>query len=137
MERYFNVAKPRPARTGTALETFERQVLFFPLVVVVLACASFLFGGRCAAWQWWTAIAAVVATPFVQKTTNRSWTDAPFGYWVVVSPKTAHYAEYYRRTESSDSGRGENKPRFPVKDILHAWFVTLPREVWRNFFSWR
>ena len=64
MERYFNVAKPRPARTGTALETFERQVLFFPLVVVVLACASFLFGGRCAAWQWWTAIAAVVASPF-------------------------------------------------------------------------
>ena len=58
-------ARPRPACTGTALETFERQVLVFPLLVVVLACASFLFGGTCAAWQWWTTVAAVVAVPFV------------------------------------------------------------------------
>ena len=45
-------ARPRPACTGTALATFERQVLVFPLFVVVLACASFLFGGTCAAWKW-------------------------------------------------------------------------------------
>ena len=60
-------ARPRPACTGTALETFERQVLVFPLLVVVLACASFLFGGRCAAWQWWTAVAAVVLVPFARR----------------------------------------------------------------------
>lgn len=50
-----------------ALKTFEWQVLVFPLLVVLLACASFLFGGRCAAWQWWTAVAAVVAVPFARK----------------------------------------------------------------------
>ena len=58
-------ARPRAACTGTALEIFARQVLVFPLLVVLLACASFLFGGTCAAWQWWTTVAAVVAVPFV------------------------------------------------------------------------
>ena len=53
------------------IETFERQVLVFPLLVVVLACTSFLFGGTCAAWQWWTAVAAVVAAPFVRKNRRR------------------------------------------------------------------
>ena len=66
-------ARPRPACTGTALETFARQVLVFPLLVVVLACASFLFGGTCAAWQWWTAVAAVVAAPFLRK---ERWREA-------------------------------------------------------------
>ena len=47
--------------------TFERQVLVFPLLVVFLACASFLFGGTCAAWQWWTAVAVVVLVPFARK----------------------------------------------------------------------
>ena len=62
------VAPPGPASTAI----FERQVLVFPLLVVVLACASFLFGGRCAAWPWWIAVAAVVAAPFVQKDRRRS-----------------------------------------------------------------
>lgn len=43
---------------------FERQVLVFPLLVVMLACVSFLFGGKCAAWQWWTGVAIVVTVPF-------------------------------------------------------------------------
>ena len=51
----------------SVFETFERQVLVFPLLVVLLACASFLFGGTCAAWQWWTAVAAVVAVPFARR----------------------------------------------------------------------
>lgn len=50
-----------------SLAVFERQVLVFPLLVVILACASFLFDGGCAAWQWWTAVVAVVAAPFVRK----------------------------------------------------------------------
>ena len=66
------------------------------------------------------------------ETSNRSWTDAPFGYWVVVSPKTANFAEYYRRTEPDASDTGENGLRFPIKDVLHAWFVTYPKEVWRR-----
>ena len=58
------------ARAAFAL--FERQVLVFPLLVVLLACVSFLFGGRCAAWQWWTAVAAVVLVPFVRKDRRRA-----------------------------------------------------------------
>ena len=50
-----------------ALQVFERQVLVFPLLVVCLACTSFLFGGRCAAWQWWAAVGAVVGVPFLKK----------------------------------------------------------------------
>ena len=63
----------RPSRGGsepTRPETvaiFARQVLVFPLLVVLLACVSFLFGGTCAAWQWWTAVAAVVLVPFARR----------------------------------------------------------------------
>lgn len=56
-----------------SLAIFGYQVLVFPLLVVVLACTSFLFGGRCAAWQWWTAVAAVVGTPFLKK---NGWREA-------------------------------------------------------------
>lgn len=58
-----------PAAPGRSKPTtiFARQVLVFPLLVVILACTSFFFGGRCAAWQWWTAVAAVIATPFSRK----------------------------------------------------------------------
>ena len=34
----------------------ERQVLLFPVIVVFLACCTFLLGGHYAAWQWWTAL---------------------------------------------------------------------------------
>lgn len=49
-----------------ALWIFERQVLLFPLLVVLLACVSFLCGGKCAAWQWWIAVAVVCGVPFVR-----------------------------------------------------------------------
>lgn len=52
---------------GAAIGVFERQVLIFPLLVVLLASASFLFGGRCSAWQWWTAVVTVVGAPFLKK----------------------------------------------------------------------
>ena len=67
------------------------------------------------------------------ETSNRSWTDAPFGYWVLVSPETAHFAEYYRRTETDDSNTGWCSRLFPVRDVLHAWLVTYPREIWGRF----
>ncbi len=56
-----------PCCAQTALMVFERQVLVFPLIVVILACTSFLFGGRCASWQWWTAVAVVVVVPFTRR----------------------------------------------------------------------
>lgn len=49
------------------LRIFERQVLVFPLLVVLLACMSFLWGGKCSAWQWWTAAGLVAGLPFLAK----------------------------------------------------------------------
>jgi len=55
-----------PPRPDTAA-VFARQALVFPLLVVLLACTSFFFGGRCAAWQWWTALTAVILAPFARR----------------------------------------------------------------------
>ena len=41
-----------------------RQVLVFPVIVVLMASVTFLFGGHCSAWQWWGAVLAVMALPF-------------------------------------------------------------------------
>lgn len=49
------------------LRVFERQVLLFPLLVAALAIVALIFGGRCETWQWWTAVAAVVGTPFLKR----------------------------------------------------------------------
>ena len=56
-----------------SLSIIERQIIVFPLLVVILADISLLAGGRCAAWQWWTAVILVVVVPFVQK---RNWKSA-------------------------------------------------------------
>ena len=45
-----------------------RQLLVFPVLVVVLAFASFAFGGHCAAWQWWLAAAIAIAAGFWRRT---------------------------------------------------------------------
>ena len=45
----------------------ERQVLLFPVFVVLLASVSFLFGGQCAAWQWWTAALIALASVWRSK----------------------------------------------------------------------
>lgn len=52
------------ARQSVAV--FGRQILVFPLLVVLLACLSFFFGGRTAAWQWWTAVGVVLLAPFLR-----------------------------------------------------------------------
>ena len=36
-----------------ALGVLERELLVFPLAVVLLATAAFWFGGKCAPWQTW------------------------------------------------------------------------------------
>ena len=54
------------------LSWFERQLLAFPLLVVLTACVTFFFGGRCAAWQWWTSVGIVLATPFVARADRRA-----------------------------------------------------------------
>lgn len=46
---------------------FERQVLAFPLVVVLVACVTFFFGGHCAAWQWWVSVGLILALPFAAR----------------------------------------------------------------------
>ena len=57
---------PDLGHAATEFAIFERQVLVFPLLVVILACTSFLFGGHCAAWQWWMAVAVVILVPFAR-----------------------------------------------------------------------
>ena len=38
----------------------ERELLLFPVAVTVLTGISFLFGGVCGAWQWWSCVAGVL-----------------------------------------------------------------------------
>ena len=45
----------------------DRQILLFPVVAVVLVALTFLCGGRCSAWQWWTAIVVVGMLPFCRR----------------------------------------------------------------------
>ena len=45
-----------------------RLFLVFPIAVVLLASVAFLFGGCCAAWQWWLATAVAVASGFWRRT---------------------------------------------------------------------
>ena len=45
-----------------------RLFLIFPMSVVVLAFLAFCFGGHCAAWQWWGAVATTVACGFWRRT---------------------------------------------------------------------
>jgi len=45
-----------------------RLLLVFPMSVVVLAFVSFVFGGHCAAWQWWAATAVALASGFWRST---------------------------------------------------------------------
>lgn len=41
----------------------ERQILFFPVVVTLLAMATLLCGGSVQTWHWWGAVALVCAVP--------------------------------------------------------------------------
>lgn len=50
-----------------AVGIFARQVLVFPLLATALAIVALVFGGRCAAWQWWGAVAAVVGAPLLKR----------------------------------------------------------------------
>ena len=49
------------------LRTLTCQLLLFPTLVVLLASASFFCGMTCSAWQWYVAIAATLAAPFVMR----------------------------------------------------------------------
>ena len=39
---------------------WERELLLFPVIVTVLTGLSFLFGGVCGAWQWWSCVVGVM-----------------------------------------------------------------------------
>lgn len=41
-----------------------RQLLVFPVAVVLLAFLAFAFGGHCASWQWWAAVGIAVVAGF-------------------------------------------------------------------------
>lgn len=59
----------RPANLPVAirrvLSDLEGPVLVFPVAVIALVAATYLFpGGRCGAWQWWLAVAGTAAWAF-------------------------------------------------------------------------
>ncbi len=70
-----NMGGGRPWASG-GVHAFEKQVLVFPLLVVLLASGAFSLGGRCAAWQWWAAVATVAALPFCRR---GAWREALVG----------------------------------------------------------
>ena len=49
----FGQLKERLAGWRPTLGVLERELLVFPLAVVLLATATFCFGGTCAPWQTW------------------------------------------------------------------------------------
>ena len=64
----------------------QRLLLIFPTAVVMLASAVFVFGGRCAAWQWWLASAVAVASGFWRRTARDGVrTGLIFLSWMAVA----------------------------------------------------
>ena len=52
----FGQLKERLAGWRPTLGVLERELLVFPLAVVLLATAAFWFGGTCASWQTWGGV---------------------------------------------------------------------------------
>ena len=52
----FGQLKERLAGWRPTLGVLERELLVFPLAVVLLATATFWFGGTCASWQTWGGV---------------------------------------------------------------------------------
>ncbi len=64
----------------------SRLLLVFPIAVVVLAFASFLFGGHCAAWQWWAAAAVAISAGFCRRPARDGMrAGALFLVWMAVA----------------------------------------------------
>lgn len=57
----------------------ERSCLWLTVVATVLVAATFLFGGRLGAWQWWAAVAVVLARS-VWTARGRGRVIAPLGF---------------------------------------------------------
>ena len=63
-----------------------RLFLVFPIAVVLLASVAFLFGGCCAAWQWWLATAVAVASGFWRRSTRDGVrTGLIFFSWMAIA----------------------------------------------------
>ncbi len=59
----------------------EGPLLVFPVAVVGIVAATFLFpGGRCGAWQWWLAVAGTVAWAYRRAPGRRSGLAAAGGF---------------------------------------------------------
>lgn len=55
-----------------SLAGLEAPLLVFPVAVIALVAATYLFpGGRCGAWQWWTAVAGTAAWAFLRAPDRR------------------------------------------------------------------
>lgn len=74
------------ARFRALLADLERPLLAFPVAVIVLVGATFLFpGGRCGAWQWWTAVAGTAVWAFLRSGGRRRGGAVVIGFLAVLA----------------------------------------------------
>lgn len=67
------------------LHLLERELLWFTLLVPILAIAAFLCGGVCSVWQWWVAALVVVSSGFCRHDRLEAvWATVCFFGWMAV-----------------------------------------------------
>ncbi|MBR3582471.1 MAG: hypothetical protein IKO01_03390 [Kiritimatiellae bacterium] len=70
---------------AAAVAALEGPLLVFPVLVIEIVAATFLFpGGRCGAWQWWLAVAGTVAWAYGRAGNRRSGIAAAGGFLAVL-----------------------------------------------------
>lgn len=62
---FFKGLRERTFTDASVANALLNQILIFPLVVVLVVALTLLCGGRCAIWQWWVAVAVVLAVPWL------------------------------------------------------------------------
>lgn len=76
-----NINRP----TTRCLLLLERELIWFTLLVPILAVVSFLCGGVCSVWQWWSAAAIVTSAGFCRhERSDAAWAAAGFFAWMAV-----------------------------------------------------
>lgn len=72
---------------AAAVAALEGPLLVFPVLLIEIVAATFLFpGGRCGAWQWWLAVAGTVAWAYGRAGNRRSGIAAAAGALLLLAP---------------------------------------------------
>ncbi len=52
------------SQCSTVFSMFEKQLLLFTLTLTTIVATTFLVGGVCSLWQWWTSVCLILTVPF-------------------------------------------------------------------------